>query len=170
MSGTAPLPWFVFSLALAPELVAARLPGLAVPELPEGELAEALDVALVHDVPSPAWGGRVARLGEAPGQRLPGLLRAVPAPLWEPVARMEALLGGATGERTVRLRTASGALRTARAFSPAAPGSPGTGPVSVAFLVALARAAEHAGLPSAYVERLQAEAHLVHTVQQAGGR
>ncbi|SEU27503.1 gamma-glutamylcyclotransferase [Stigmatella erecta] len=170
MSGTAPLPWFVFSLALAPGPVSARLQGLPVPELPEGELAEALDVGLVHDVPSPEWGGRVARLVEAPGQRLPGLLRAVPAPLWEQVARMEALLGGATEERTVRLRTASGALRTARAFSPAVPNGPGAGPVSVAFLVALARAAEHAGLPAAYVERLQAEAHLVHTVQQSRDR
>jgi hypothetical protein len=37
----------------------------------------------------------------------------------------------------------------------------------VEFLVAHARAAERAALPPAYVERLQAEAHLVQTVQRA---
>ncbi|MDC0711271.1 gamma-glutamylcyclotransferase [Stigmatella sp. ncwal1] len=167
MSGSAPLPWFVFSLTLAPELVLERLQGVPVPELPPGELAEALDVGLVYDVPSPDWGGRVARLVEAPGQRVMGLLRAVPSSEWGQVARLEALLGLATGERPVRVRTASGAVRAARAFSPVDPRNPAPGPVSVAFLVALARAAEHAGLPSHHVERLQAEAHLVQTVQRA---
>ncbi|ADO75684.1 hypothetical protein [Stigmatella aurantiaca] len=167
MPGSSSLPWFVFSLTLAPELVRERLQGASVPELPTGELAEALDVGLVYDVPSADWGGRVARLVEAPGQRVMGLLRTVPSPAWGPVARLEALLGGATGERPVRVRTASGAVRAARAFSPAEPRNPPPGPVSVAFLVALAQAAEHAGLPSHYVERLQAEAHLVRTVQRA---
>lgn len=165
--GPTPLPWFAFSLALAPELASERLRGVSLPSPPEGELAEALDVELVYDVPSAAWRGRVARLVDAPGQRVPGRLRAMPPAAWPLVTRVEKVLAGATLERPVRVRTASGALFSARAFTPPAPSRPPRSPVSVAFLVALARAAEHAKLPADAVERLQAEARLVQTVQRA---
>ncbi|OJT21596.1 gamma-glutamylcyclotransferase [Archangium sp. Cb G35] len=165
--GPTPLPWFAFSLALAPELAGERLRGVSLPSLPEGELAEALDVELVYDVPSAAWKGRVARLVDAPGQRVPGRLRAMPPDSWPLVTRGEKVLAEATLERPVRVRTASGALLSARAFTPPAPSQPPRSPVSVAFLVALARAAEHAQLPADAVERLQAEARLVQSVQRA---
>ncbi|MCY1074801.1 gamma-glutamylcyclotransferase [Archangium lansingense] len=165
--GPTPLPWFAFSLALAPELASERLRGVSLPSFPEGELAEALDVELVYDVPSAVWKGRVARLVDAPGRRVLGQLRTLPPPTWPLVARVEKVLAEATRERPVRVRTASGALISARAFTPAAPRHPARGPVSVAFLVALARAAEHAKLPADEVERLQAEARLVQTVQRA---
>jgi hypothetical protein len=168
MSGTKPLPWFAYSLSLAPEVALDSLRGVPAPELPGGELAEALGVALVYDVPAPDWGGRVARLVDAPGKRLMGLLRFLSPELWPQVARLEAALARAGEERAVRVRTASGAVLSARAFTPSADGHTTQGLVSVTFLVAHAHAAELAGLPARYVEQLQAEAHLVQKVQKAG--
>jgi hypothetical protein len=169
MSGTPPLPWFAFSLSLAPDVARERLRNTPVLTLPDGELSEALDVELIYDAPAPDWGGRVARLVDAPGRRVMGLLRRMPAQAWPLVARLEATLALAAQERTVRVRTSTGAVLSARTFTPAAPPHPAQGPISVEFLVAHARAAEHASLPAAYVERLQAEARLVQTVQRAQG-
>jgi hypothetical protein len=67
----------------------------------------------------------------------------------------------------VRVRTATGAVLAARAFTPPPPKHAPQGGISVEFLVAHARAAERAALPATYVERLQAEAHLVQKVQKA---
>jgi hypothetical protein len=167
MTGTSPLPWFAFSLSLAPDVARERLRGIPVLSLPEGELSEALDVELVYDAPAADWGGKVARLVDAPGRRVMGLLRRMPPQSWPVVARLEETLALAAEERAVRVRTASGAVLSARTFTPPAPGHRPQGTVSVAFLVAHARAAERASLPAAYVERLQAEAHLVQTVQRA---
>jgi hypothetical protein len=168
MSGTRPIPWFTFSLTMAPEVALDSLRGPPVPELPGGELSEALGVELVYDVPAPDWGGRVARLADAPGKRVMGLLRFMAPQVWPQVARLEAELVRAREERTVRVRTASGAILSAKTFSPSAEGSTTQGLVSVTFLVALAHSAELAGLPARYVEQLQAEAHLVQKVQKAG--
>ncbi|MFL5346241.1 MAG: gamma-glutamylcyclotransferase [Hyalangium sp.] len=167
MSGTPPLPWFAFSLSLAPEVARERLRNTPVLELPEGELAEALDVELVYDAPAPDWGGRVARLVDAPGRRVMGLLRRMPAQVWPLVARLESTLASAAEERPVRVRTATGAVLSARTFTPPAPRHAPPGPISVEFLVSHARAAERAALPATYVERLQAEAHLVQRIQKA---
>ena len=164
---SAPTPWFAFSLALAPELLPERLPGPPLPALPEGEVAEALDVDLVYDVPAQPWEGRVARLVAAPGKRVVGRVREVPPAVWPQVARLERALALASQERPVQVRTASGVVVTARAFTTPTPRVRGQGLVSVPFLVALARAAEHAKLPAPYIEKLQAEAHLVQRVQDA---
>ncbi|NVJ23112.1 MULTISPECIES: gamma-glutamylcyclotransferase [Myxococcus] len=165
----APRPWFAFSVDLSPATARERLPGLpSAPTLPEGELAEALDVDVVYDVPSHAWGGKVARLVDAPGKSLPGLLRRVSAETWDAVSRLESVLAEATTSRPVKVRTATGAVLSAHAFTaPARGGPPAQGPVSEAFLVTVALAAERSGLPADYVERLQAEARIVGTLQQA---
>ncbi len=167
MSGTPPLPWFAYSLSLSPEVARERLRNTPVLELPDGELAEALDVELVYDAPAQDWGGRVARLVDAPGRRVMGLLRRMPAPVWPLVARLETALALAAEERPVRVRTATGAVLSARAFTPPAPKHAPQGPISVEFLVSHARAAERAALPATYVERLQAEVHRVQRIQQA---
>lgn len=167
MSGTSPLPWFAFSLSLAPDVARERLRNLPVLSLPDGELAEALDVELLYDAPAAEWGGRVARLVDAPGRKVMGLLRRMPPQVWPLVARLEATLSLAVEERPVRVRTATGAVLSARTFTPADPRRTPQGPISVEFLVAHAQAAERAALPATYVERLQAEAHLVQTVQRA---
>lgn len=164
-----PRPWFAFSVDLSPATARERIPGLpALPSLPDVELAEALDVDVVYDVPSAAWGGKVARLVDAPGKRLPGLLRRLSPEQWEAVSRWEAPLAEATTSRAVKVRTATGALLTAQAFTPPARGStPPPGPISEAFLITVAVAAERAGLSADHVERLQAEARIVETIQQA---
>ncbi len=166
---TAPRPWFAYSLDLAPVIARERLPGLPpVPDVLEGELAEALDVDVVYDVASASWGGKVARLVEAPGRKLPGMLRRVPPEAWDALARLESAMAGATDVRQVKVRTFSGAVLTAHTFTPAAPATPAQGPVSESFLVTLALAAEQAGLSPDHVERLQAEARIVHALQKAG--
>jgi hypothetical protein len=167
MSGTAPLPWFAYSLSLAPDVARERLHNTPVLALPDGELAEALDVELVYDAPGRDWGGKVARLVDAPGRKVMGLLRRMPPQVWPLVARLETALALAAEERSVRVRTATGAVLAARTFTPPDPGQLAPAPVSVAFLTAHARAAERAGLPVEYVERLQAEARLVQRVQKA---
>lgn len=167
MSGPPPLPWFAFSLSLSPDVARERLRNLPVMALPDGELAEALDVDLLYDAQATEWGGRVARLVDAPGKKVMGLLRRMPAHSWTLVERLETALAQAVEERPVRVRTASGATLSARAFTPPAPGRAAQGVVSVAFLEAHARAAERASLPPAYVERLMAEARIVQTVQRA---
>ncbi|MGA9525822.1 MAG: gamma-glutamylcyclotransferase [Myxococcaceae bacterium] len=143
--------------------------GSGPPPVPEaGEVAEALDVDLVYDVLHPDWGGRIPRLVEAPGHRLWGRARPVPPEAVSAVCRLEADLGRATEERRVRVRTAAGALSEAVAFSPPATGLSTEGPVSERYLRALALSAERAGLPVDYVQRLQAEAQIVATLQQLG--
>ncbi|WP_426754166.1 gamma-glutamylcyclotransferase [Myxococcus sp. Y35] len=166
---TAPRPWFAYSLDLAPVMARERLPGLPpIPDVLEGELAEALDVDVVYDVASAAWGGKVARLVDAPGRKLPGMLRRVEPEDWDALSRLEAALAGATAVRPVKVRTFTGAVLTAYAFTPAAPATPAQGLVSESFLVTLALSAEQAGLSPDHVERLQAEARIVQALQKAG--
>ncbi|AGC47308.1 hypothetical protein MYSTI_06035 [Myxococcus stipitatus DSM 14675] len=164
-----PRPWFAFSVDLSPAVARERLSGLPVPpSLPDGELAEAMDVDVVYDVPSAAWGGKVARLVDAPGKRLPGLLRRVSPEVWDAMSRLEAPLAEATTSRPVKVITSTGGILSAHAFTPPARGgTPPPGPISEAFLIAVAVAAERAGLSAEHVERLQAEAHIVQTIQQA---
>jgi gamma-glutamylcyclotransferase len=161
-------PWFAFSLDLAPAAASRHLNGLPpVPSFDEGELAEALDVDVVYDVHVPNWGGRVARLVEAPGHQLYGRLRSVAEDAWPVLARLETALALATEELPVRVRTASGDVVDAHAFTPSARTVSTDGPVSEPFLITLAVAADRARLPAAVVEKLQAEARIVHAVQHA---
>ncbi len=166
---TAPRPWFAYSLDLAPVTAHERLPGLPpIPDVLEGELAEALDVDVVYDVASAAWGGKVARLVDAPGRKLPGMLRRVDAADWDALARLESAMAGASDVRQVKVRSFTGAVLTATAFTPPTPATPAQGAVSESFLVTLALAAEQAGLFPEHVERLQAEARIVQALQKAG--
>lgn len=169
MSATPSYVWFSFSLALAPGLTGERVQGAPLPALPEGEVAAALDVELLYDVPAPDWGGHVPRLVEAPGRRVMGRVRLMPLESWPQVAKLEEALSLATRERPVRVRTATGAMLLARAFTPP-PTEPSPGLVSESYLEALARAAEHAKLPTDYVSRLQAEARLIQAVQRGHAR
>ncbi len=161
--------WFSYSLALAPGLARERLEGTLLPQLPEGEVAAALDVDLLYDVPAPDWGGHVPRLVDAPGRRVMGRVRVMPLESWPQVAKLEEALSLATSERPVRVRTATGAMLSARAFTPP-PTESSPGLVSESYLEALARAAEHAKLPTDYVSRLQAEARLIQSAQRGQAR
>jgi hypothetical protein len=169
MSASCSYVWFTYSLALAPGLTRERVGGTLLPHLPEGEVAAALDVELLYDVPAPDWGGHVPRLVDAPGRRVMGRVRVMPLESWPQVARLEEALSLATGERPVRVRTACGAMLSARAFTPPPP-VPSPGLVSESFLEALVRAAAHAKLPTDYVSRLKAETRLIQTAQRGHAR
>ena len=122
-------------------------------DLPEGQVAEALDVDLAFDFPSRWWGGRVAGLVDRPGASVFGRLFTVAGVDWPIVAHKEGGITGMSVERAVRVR-AGGEVVEATAFATNPARASLDGPVSPAFLEALVRGARAAGLPEAYVARL----------------
>lgn len=128
-------------------------------ELPEGQVVEAVDLALVYDFPSRWWGGRVAGLQDAPGQAVFGRLFEIRADDWPIIQHKEGFVTGACVERDVKLRR-SGApeVITATAFTTNPSRASLDGPVSARFIEALMRGAQAAGLPPAYVGALPASA------------
>lgn len=123
-------------------------------ELPEGRLAEALDVDLVYDFPSRWWGGRVAGLADVPGRSVYGRLFEVGGKDWPIIQHKEGAVTGMSVERLVRVRV-EGQEKQATAFV-TSPGRASTeGPISQRFIEALVRGARCAGLPVDYLERLR---------------
>jgi gamma-glutamylcyclotransferase len=123
-------------------------------ELPSGEAAEAVDLALEYDFPSRWWGGRVAGLIDSPGNSVHGLLFQIPGQDWPIIQHKEGLVTNMCVERTVRVRTSRGEVE-ATAFTTAANRKSAEGPISARFVEALARGAEAAGLPAAWVATLR---------------
>ncbi len=123
-------------------------------QLPEGLVAEALDVNLVFDFPSRWWGGRVAGLVERPGATIFGHLFEVPGVDWPIVQHKEGFITGMCLEREVRVRAGAEVVE-ATTFSTRPERASLDGPVSGRFVEALVRGARTAGLPEGYVERLQ---------------
>lgn len=126
-------------------------------ELPAGEPAEALDVAVVFDFGSRYWGGRVAGLADRPGARVHGRLFEVSLRDWPVIEHKEGAITRMTEARLVRVR-AGGREVEAWAFATRAERRTPDGPVSEAFLEALLRGARSAGLPEAWLEELRAAA------------
>ncbi len=124
-------------------------------ELPEGELAEALDVDVVFDFPSRWWSGRVAGLADAPGASVYGRLYEIPGQDWPIVQHKEGAVTGMCVEREVKVR-AGGRVVTATAFATRPERRSLEGPVSASFVDALLRGAEAAGLPASWRERVRA--------------
>ncbi|MCI0574295.1 MAG: gamma-glutamylcyclotransferase [Myxococcaceae bacterium] len=122
-------------------------------ELPEGQLAEALDVDLVYDFPSRWWGGRAAGLMDRPGARVWGRVYEIPGKDWPIVQHKEGAVTGMSVEREVRVRV-GGQEVVATAFTTSPRRASMDGPVSQRFVEALVRGARSAGLPAEYVERL----------------
>lgn len=125
--------------------------------LPEGELAEALDVELVYDFPSRWWGGRVAGLADKPGSSVFGRLFKIAGKEWPIIQHKEGAVTGMCVERDVRVR-AGGTTVEASAFTTRPDRATSDGPVSDRFLEAFIRGATSAGLPEAYIERLRPSA------------
>lgn len=123
-------------------------------ELPEGRLAEALDVELVYDFPSRWWGGRVAGLRDAPGQRLFGRLFEIHGKDWPIIQHKEGFVTSMSVERPVRVRV-DGQELEAIAFTTNPRRASSEGPISQRFVEALVRGAESAGLPADYVAKLR---------------
>lgn len=122
-------------------------------KLPEGRLAEALDLGLVYDFPSRWWGGRVAGLADSPGSSIFGRLFEIPGQDWEIVRHKEGAVTGMSIERPVRVRVGAEVL-AATAFTTDPARQSNQGPVSPRFVEALVRGARAAGLPEEYVQRL----------------
>lgn len=123
-------------------------------ELPKGTLAEAADLGLVYDFPSRWWGGRVAGLKDAPGQTVHGVVFEISEKDWSIVSHKE---GGVTGmcvERPVKVKL-DGKLVDATAFTTNPQRASADGPISDRFIEAIVRGAKAAGLPAAWIERLQ---------------
>jgi hypothetical protein len=125
-------------------------------QLPEGRLAEALEVDLTYDFPSRWWGGRVAGLADAPGRGVFGRLFEIQGQDWPIIQHKEGFVTGMCIERPVRVRVDGGSeLVEATAFTTSPRRASTEGPISPRFIEALVRGAESAGLPAAYVERLR---------------
>ncbi|MFN7130476.1 MAG: gamma-glutamylcyclotransferase [Myxococcales bacterium] len=123
-------------------------------ELPEGRLAEALDVGLVYDFPSRWWGGRVAGLVDAKGSSVWGRLFEIAEKDWPIVQHKEGAVTSMSVERPVRVRVEGQELE-AVAFTTNPRRASLDGPVSERFVEAFVRGARAAGLPQAYVAGLK---------------
>ncbi len=154
--GAPPRRYFAYSTILdRPAFEAWRAEhGYGSFDLPEGQVAEALDVDLVYDFPSRWWGGRVAGLVDKPGASVFGRLFTVPGADWPIVAHKEGGITGMCVERPVRVRV-GGEVIEATAFATNPARASLDGPVSPRFVEALARGARTAGLPEAWVARLR---------------
>ena len=126
-------------------------------DLPEGQLAEAVDVDLVYDFPSRWWGGRVAGLQDRSGARVYGRLFEISEKDWPVIQHKEGAVTGMCVERTVRVRSGGQELE-ALAFTTNPRRASADGPVSERFVDALVRGARSAGLPPEYVDRLASAA------------
>src|SRR4051812_23680346 len=58
-------------------------------QLPDGDLAEAVNVDLVYDFPSRWWGGRVAGLADKPGTSVFGRVYEIAHPDWPIIQHKE---------------------------------------------------------------------------------
>ncbi len=123
-------------------------------ELPEGKLAEALDVDLVYDFPSRWWGGRVAGLTDAPGKSVYGRLFEIGGKDWPIIQHKEGAVTSMSVERLVRVQVEGQELQ-ATAFVTSPRRASSEGPISQRFIDALVRGAQSAGLPAEYIERLR---------------
>src|SRR6266849_9521941 len=84
--------------------------------LPEGKVAEAIDVDLVYDFLSRWWGGRVAGLVDRPGSSVFGRLFEIRGVDWPIIQHKEGAVTGMSVERSVRIRS-DGKELTATAFT-----------------------------------------------------
>ena len=123
-------------------------------ELPEGKVAEAVDVGFVYDFPSRWWGGRVAGLQDQPGSHIFGRLFEIAGKDWPIIQHKEGAITGMCVERAVKVRVGDQMLE-ATAFTTNPQRAREDGPVSRAFVEALIRGAESASLPADYIARLR---------------
>jgi len=126
-------------------------------DLPEGLVAEALDVGLVYDFPSRWWGGRVAGLADEKGASVFGRLYQIAGGDWPIIQHKEGAVTNMCVEREVRVR-AGEELVTATAFTTRPERKSFDGPVSSRFVDSLVRGARAAGLPDAWIDRLPRDA------------
>jgi hypothetical protein len=121
--------------------------------LPEGEIAEALDVELVYDFPSRFWGGRVAGLAPRAGSSVFGRLFEISDGEWPIIRHKEGAQTGMCEEMPLQVKIGSGVV-DAVGFQTRAERRSDAGPVSARFVEALVRGAKSAGLPEEWIAKL----------------
>ena len=126
-------------------------------DLPTGELAAAIDVALAYDFPSRWWGGRVAGLVDQPGQSVFGRLFEISELDWPIIAHKEGGVTGMSVERPVKVKVGDKVI-DATAFATNPQRQSTEGPISPRFVEALIRGATAAALPAQWVASLGASA------------
>jgi gamma-glutamylcyclotransferase len=124
-------------------------------ELPQGQLAEAAEVALVYDFPSRWWGGRVAGLGSAAGSHVCGVVFEIADKEWPIIQHKEGAVTGMSVERDVEVKLGDGRSLRATAFSTNPTRQSSEGPVSDRFVEALVRGARASGLPEWWIQTLE---------------
>jgi gamma-glutamylcyclotransferase len=151
----APRLYFAYSTLLDQEAFEQwrRQHGYDFFELPEGQLAQGLDLGLVYDFPSRWWGGRVAGLEDRSGESIWGRVFEISAKDWPIIAHKEGAVTSMSVERPVRVKVADEIVE-ATAFTTNPRRASREGAVSPRFVEALVRGARSAGLPEEYVERL----------------
>jgi hypothetical protein len=120
--------------------------------LPAGRRVDIVDMDLVFNCPSLAWGGRIAGLVPAEGKRVPALLYAVDAQDWHALELAEEFPDRVP--ITVKVDMDGVELR-AQAFTTRISQSTSMAGVSAQGLAVLIRGAEAAGFPKEYVDRLR---------------
>jgi gamma-glutamylcyclotransferase len=123
-------------------------------KLPDGKVAEAVDIDLVFDFASRWWGGRVAGLTDKPGASVFGRVYEISGKDWPIIQHKEGAVTGMCVEREVRVRV-DGKETTAIAFTTRPERATTEGPVSGRFIEAFVRGAQSAGLPAEYVDRIK---------------
>ncbi len=126
-------------------------------DLPQGEVAEAIDVGVVFDFPSRFWGGRVAGLADVKGQSVFGKLFEIGEKDWAVIQHKEGAVTGMCVEKTVTVKV-GGKEVTATAFATNPTRQSSDGAVSAPFVEALVRGATAAGLPDEWVAKLSKSA------------
>jgi len=122
-------------------------------DLPQGRLAEAVDLGLTFDFQSRWWGGRVAGLTDQPGASVWGVVFSIEGGDWPIVQHKEGGITGMCVEREVVVRIGA-AEEKAVAFTTNPARASAAGPVSAGFLEALIRGARSAGLPEEWTGAL----------------
>lgn len=119
--------------------------------LPEGRVAEVLDMDLALNCPSLEWGGRIPGLVAAKGRRVPGLLFAVDANDWPAIQAAEEH----PDRQEIRVRVEiAGIELLATTFSTRPSQVTYLCPVSQKHLDVVVRGALRAGFSGEYVRRL----------------
>jgi hypothetical protein len=149
--------WFVYGSSLDRDAFGdwARDHGYRVPDFSAARPARLRDWRIAFDAPSRMWGGPVASLAEAPGDAVEGLAVPMPGEARGLVDHKEGAVSGLYDPVPVTLETAEGPV-PALAFRVA--GSrrlPAEGAPAPAYLDVLLRGARAAGLPDAWIARLE---------------
>jgi cation transport regulator ChaC len=126
-------------------------------ELPEGQVAKAVDMDLVFDFPSRWWGGRVAGLVDKKGSEVYGRLFEIVDQDWPVVQHKEGFVTGMAVERPIKVLVGGQEIE-AIAFTTSPARQSLQGPISERYLQALIEGATRSGLPKEYVDSLPSRA------------